>query len=188
MYNNYYYLYPCQSYQYTPVYQTHNMHHGYHTAHTQYPYWDKQTVYDANQMIKMKDYGPYPYVVNIEQATTQNNTFRTTLWTGKNLQVTLMSIKPGEDIGLEIHNTVDQFIRVEEGQGLVMIGERKEKLDYQKRVYDDFAIMIPAGKYHNIINTGNTPLKLYSIYAPPEHPRGTVHITKADAMAAEKNY
>ncbi|MEJ8553382.1 cupin domain-containing protein [Tepidibacter sp. Z1-5] len=98
-----------------------------------------------------------------------------------------MSIKVGDDIGLEVHPTVDQFIRIEEGQGLVQIGDQKNKLDYQEKVYDNFAIMIPAGKWHNVINTGNKPLKLYAIYAPPEHPHGTVHKTKVDAEASEEN-
>nr|WP_235436114.1 cupin domain-containing protein [Gottschalkia purinilytica] len=92
-----------------------------------------------------------------------------------------MSINVGEDIGLEIHNDLDQFIRIEEGQGIVKMGDRKDKLDFQKRVYDDYAIIIPAGKWHNLINTGRKPLKLYSIYAPPAHPHGTVHKTKEDA-------
>jgi mannose-6-phosphate isomerase-like protein (cupin superfamily) len=99
-----------------------------------------------------------------------------------------MSIAPREEIGLETHPDVDQFIRIEEGQGLVKIGDSKYKLDFEKKIYDDIAIMIPAGKWHNIINTGNNHLKLYSIYAPPEHPHGTVHKTKADSEAAEKNH
>lgn len=135
--------------------------------------------------IVLKDYGKQPFVVNIEEATKQNNTFRTAIWTGDNLQVTVMNIGVGEDIGLEIHPTVDQFLRIEEGQGLVQMGDSRENLNFQTRVYDDFAIMVPAGKWHNLTNTGNTPLKLYTIYAPPEHPFGTVHQTKADAMAAE---
>lgn len=146
-------------------------------------------MYNANfwrQYPGPADHGPEPYVVNIEEATRQNNTFRTAFWTGDNLQVTLMNIRPGEDVGLEIHPTVDQFIRIEEGQGLAMMGDSRYKLDYQKRVYDGSAIMIPAGKWHNIINSGCKPLKLYAIYAPPEHPRGTVHKTKAEAEAAEK--
>lgn len=138
------------------------------------------------QSIKLKDYGPNPFVVDINKATLLNNTFRTALWTGDNLQVTVMSIGVGEDIGLEVHPDVDQFIRIEDGQGRVMIGDSKDDLDFEEEVYDDYAIMIPAGKWHNIINTGNRPLKLYTIYAPPEHPRGTVHKTKADAEAAEK--
>lgn len=99
-----------------------------------------------------------------------------------------MSINVGDNIGLEMHSNVDQFIRVEEGQGLVKVGSNKEMLNFQAEVYDDFAIMIPAGTWHNIINTGNKPLKVYSIYAPPQHPRGTVHETKADAEAAEENH
>ena len=139
-------------------------------------------------LIKLKDYGPEPFVVNINEATKQNNTFRTALWTGNHLQLTLMSIKVGEEIGLEIHSDLDQFIRIEEGQGLVKMGDRKDRLDFQEKVYDDFAFIIPAGKWHNLINTGKKPLKLYSIYAPPQHPRGTVHATKAIAEAAEEDY
>ena len=137
--------------------------------------------------IKLKDYGPEPFAVNIEEAAEQNNTFRTALWTGRHLQLTLMSIKVGEDIGLEIHPNIDQFIRIEEGQGIVKMGERKDRLDFQKKVCDGFAFFIPAGTWHNLINTGNKPIKLYSIYAPPQHPKGTVHETKAIAEAAEKN-
>jgi len=127
----------------------------------------------CKQFIKLKDYGPEPFIVNIDCATKQNNNFRTALWTGENLQVTLMCINPGQDIGLEVHPTGDQFIRIEEGQGIVKMGDTKHKLDFQEKIYDDFAIMIPAGKWHNIINTGNKPLKLYAVYAPPEHPRGS---------------
>ncbi len=134
---------------------------------------------------RLKDFGPEPFVVNINEAAKQNNTFRTALWTGKHLQLTLMSINVGEDIGLEIHPHLDQFIRIEEGQGLVQMGVRRDRLDFQQRVYDDFAFFIPAGTWHNLINTGNKPIKLYSIYAPPQHPRGTVHQTKAIAEAAE---
>jgi mannose-6-phosphate isomerase-like protein (cupin superfamily) len=136
-------------------------------------------------LFELTDYGPQPFVVNIDEVTKQNESFRTALWTGTHLQVTLMSLKVGEDIGLEIHPNVDQFIRVEDGQGLVKIGDRQDNLDYQENIFDDFAIMIPAGKWHNIINTGDRPLKVYSIYAPPEHPRGTIHETKAEAQAAE---
>jgi mannose-6-phosphate isomerase-like protein (cupin superfamily) len=136
--------------------------------------------------IPLKDYGPEPFVVNIKQATLQNDNFRTALWTGKYLQLTLMTINVGEDIGLEMHPDVDQFIRIEQGQGLVMMGDDKDNLSYRQRVYEDYAIFIPAGKWHNVINTGRVPLKLYSIYAPPEHPRGTVHKTKKDAQQHHK--
>jgi mannose-6-phosphate isomerase-like protein (cupin superfamily) len=139
-----------------------------------------------NALMGLKDYGPEPFVINIEEATNQNNTYRTALWTGGNLQVTLMSIRVGGDIGLEVHPMGDQFIRIEEGRGLVQMGDTKDNLDFQKKVYGDYAIMIPAGKWHNIINTGDKPLKLYAIYAPPEHPYGTVHETKEIAEAAEE--
>lgn len=150
----------------------------------QYPYWGNTPMHNPNypnQHIKLKDYGPEPFVVNIEEATKQNDYFRIALWTGCYLQLTLMSIKPGEDIGLEIHPNLDQFLRIEEGQGLVKMGDSKDNLNFQANVYDDYAIVIPAGKWHNLINTGCTPLKLYSIYAPPQHPYGTIHKTKEDA-------
>lgn len=139
-----------------------------------------------NENKLLTDHGPKPFVININEATKQNDTFRTALWTGTHLQVTLMSLKVGEDIGLEIHPELDQFLRVEQGQGIVRMGETKENLSFERRITDDSAIMIPAGTWHNLINTGNIPLKLYSIYAPPQHPRGTVHETKADAIEAEE--
>ncbi|CCC57696.1 cupin domain-containing protein [Caloramator australicus] len=144
--------------------------------------------YQNEGLIKLKDYGSKPFVVDIEKATKQNNNFRLALWTGNHLQLTLMSINPGEEIGLEIHPDIDQFLRIEEGQGVVMMGDRKDRLDFKANIYDNYAILIPAGKWHNLINTGNKPLKLYSIYAPPEHPKGTIHKTKEDAEAAEKEY
>ena len=153
--------------------------------------WSGKSMYDSNfqrPFIDLKDYGPNPFVVNIDDATEQNNNFRTALWTGSNLQVTLMSIDVGDDIGLEVHSTGDQFIRIEEGQGLVKMGDSKDNLDFQRNVSDDYAIMIPTGKWHNVINTGNKPLKLYAIYAPPEHPRDTIHKTKTDAQASEYRY
>jgi mannose-6-phosphate isomerase-like protein (cupin superfamily) len=133
----------------------------------------------------LRDYGPEPFVINIDRATKQNNTFRTVLWTGNHLQLTVMSINVGDEIGLENHPELDQFLRIEQGQGLVMMGQNKDKLDFQREVSDGYAFIIPAGTWHNLINTGNRPLKLYSIYAPPQHPRGTVHRTRADAMATE---
>ena len=127
------------------------------------------------------DFGPRPFVADIAKATLNNETFRTALWTGKHLQLTLMCIQPGEDIGLEVHPEVDQFLRIECGQGLVLMGESKDRLHFRQLVYDDFAIIIPAGTWHNLINTGTKPIKLYSVYAPPNHPWGTVHQTKANA-------
>lgn len=137
--------------------------------------------YDSGHNYGSNDHGPDPFVINIEEATLQNNNFRTVLWTGEHLQLTLMSIKPGEDIGLEIHPNIDQFLRIEQGQGVVMMGKSRDNMDFQKRVYDRDAIIIPAGTWHNLVNTGRTPIKLYSIYAPPQHPFGTVHVTKKDA-------
>ncbi|WP_330597630.1 cupin domain-containing protein [Zhenhengia yiwuensis] len=134
---------------------------------------------------RLKDYGPYPFAINIEQATKSNNNFRTALWSGPYLQLTLMSLLPGEDIGLEMHSDVDQFIRLEQGQGLVMMGTHKDIPSFQQPVFADDAFIIPAGTWHNLINTGSVPLKLYSIYAPPNHPHGTVHVTKADAELEE---
>jgi mannose-6-phosphate isomerase-like protein (cupin superfamily) len=138
-----------------------------------------------HEYMRITDYGQRPLVVDIEQAAEQNDTYRTALWTGKYFQVTLMSINVGDDIGLEVHPTTDQFIRIEEGQGLVQMGDRKEILDFQVMARDGYAIMVPAGKWHNVTNTGNTPLKVYVIYAPPHHPFGTVQQTKADALSAE---
>lgn len=129
----------------------------------------------------IRDYGPEPFVMNINEVTKQNNNFRTALWTGNHLQVTLMSINVGESIGVEMHPDVDQFIRIEQGYGLVQMGNNKNNLNFERKVYDDFAIIIPAGKWHNLTNIGNVPIKLYSIYAPPNHPKGTIHRTKADA-------
>ncbi|HEX3022988.1 MAG TPA: cupin domain-containing protein, partial [Lachnospiraceae bacterium] len=151
-----------------------------------YPY-RKEMGYEKefDSMQLTTDYGPEPFVVNINEATKQNDMFRTALWTGNHLQLTLMSINVGEDIGIEVHPDLDQFIRVEEGQGMILMGNRKDRLNMKAIVSDDFAFIIPAGTFHNLINTGNIPLKVYSIYAPPQHPHGTVHETKADAQAAE---
>ncbi len=135
-----------------------------------------------------KDYGPKPLVIDIEKVTKQNRAFRTALWTGKHLQLTLMCINVGEDIGLEVHPNLDQFIRIEEGEGLVQMGDSQSHLDFKEKAYADYAIIIPAGKWHNLTNTGNKPLKLYSIYTPPQHPFGTVHKTKAEAMATEEHH
>lgn len=132
-----------------------------------------------------KDYGDNPFVVDIAKATLNNNTFRTALWTGKHLQLTLMSIPAGEDIGREMHPNVDQFLRIEGGQGVVQMGDKKDHLYFRQPIFDDSAIFIPAGTWHNVINTGNKPLKLYSIYSPPNHPWGTVHQTKEIAEASK---
>ena len=92
-----------------------------------------------------------------------------------------------KDYGPEMHSNLDQFIRIEQGQGLVQMGNKKDQLDFQASVRDDYAFIIPAGTWHNLRNTGSIPLKLYSIYAPPQHPFGTVHAIKEIAEEAEKH-
>jgi len=139
----------------------------------------------AEQQKLALDHGSKPFVVDINKATINNDTYRTALWTGKHLQLTVMSIPVGQDIGLEVHHDHDQFLRIEKGQGLVQMGDQKEHLNFSQPVFDDSAIFVPAGTWHNVTNTGNKPLKVYSIYAPPEHPHGTVHQTKKIAEAAE---
>ncbi|MDB5187225.1 MAG: cupin [Candidatus Saccharibacteria bacterium] len=131
------------------------------------------------------DHGPKPFVTNIEKATLGNENYRTTLWTGKNLQVTVMAIQPGHDIGLEVHDDHDQFLRVEQGNATVFMGSSKDDLT-QTAAADDDAVFVPAGTWHNLINTGDDVLKVYSIYAPPEHAHGTVHVTKEEADAEEE--
>jgi mannose-6-phosphate isomerase-like protein (cupin superfamily) len=135
-----------------------------------------------------KDMGGEPFVVDIEELTKQNSDFRVAKWTGTNLQMTVMCINPGGEVGLEVHNDIDQFLRIEEGQGKVLMGDAEDDLNFEKDVEDDFAIFVPAGKWHNIINTGKENLKLYSIYAPAEHAKGTVHKTYEEAMEAEAEH
>jgi mannose-6-phosphate isomerase-like protein (cupin superfamily) len=128
----------------------------------------------------MTDHGPDPYVVNIEEATIANENFRTTLWTGTNIQLTVMSIPVGGDIGLEVHPHHDQFLRLEQGKGRVQMGPAKDDLDYAKDIEADWVVLIPAGKWHNVTNIGDEPMKVYSIYGPPHHEHGTIHETQED--------
>ncbi|KWZ74163.1 cupin domain protein [Anaerococcus hydrogenalis] len=128
-----------------------------------------------------KDHGKKPYVVNIEDYTIENENFRTTIWTGKKLQVTLMTIQPNDDIGLEIHHGIDQFLRIEKGTGLCQMGDSEDNLTFEQEVSDDDAIFVPADTWHNVTNTGKNPLKLYTIYAGPDHVPGTIHETHEDA-------
>ena len=129
------------------------------------------------------DYGPGPFVIDINKATLANDTYRTAIWTGRFLQSTLMSINPNDDIGLEVHPNNDQFLRIEKGIGVVQMGSTRDNLTFQQNLYDDYAIFVPAGTWHNVINTGREPMKIYTIYGPPHHPHGTVHQTKAIAQA-----
>jgi len=120
------------------------------------------------------------YVENIEEKTMQNTNFRTVLFTGAHMQLVVMSLRPLEDIGMEVHETVDQFFRFEQGEGkVIMDGE-------ESIVGPSSVVVIPAGTNHNIVNTSSSEdLKLYTIYSPANHPVGTVHATKEEAMAAE---
>jgi mannose-6-phosphate isomerase-like protein (cupin superfamily) len=126
------------------------------------------------------------WVGDIEKATLENDTFRTALFTGEHMQLTVMRLAPGEDIGREAHDGIDQFLRIEQGTARVELGTTEEQIDEAHDVEDDWAIIIPAGVWHNVVNTGDGELKLYSLYSPPEHPAGTVHRTKAEAEEAER--
>ncbi len=114
------------------------------------------------------------YVVNIEKETLENENFRKVLYTSNYSQLVVMSIEPGDDIGMEVHG-LDQFIRIENGKGKAILNGQEYEIE------DDWAVVIPAGVEHNIVNTGDEPLKLYTIYSPPEHKEGTIHKTKTDA-------
>ncbi len=131
------------------------------------------------------DHGPDPYVMNIEQTAIKNQNFRTAVWTGCHLQMTVMCIPPCGEIGLEIHPDTDQLIRVEQGTAVVKFGKCEKKPDSQQNICKGDVVFVPAGTWHNVVNTGRNPLKVSSVYAPPNHRRGTVHPTKADADKEE---
>ena len=128
------------------------------------------------------DRGQKPVVENVEEWTLANDNYRTTVWTGKKMQMTLMSILPGDDIGLEVQHGIDQFLRIEEGKGLCKMGDTEDNLTFVKEVSDDDAIFVPADMWHNVENIGDKPLKLYTLYAGPDHLPGTVHPTHQDAI------
>lgn len=132
----------------------------------------------------MTDHDKQVYILDIEDETTKNTNFRTTLWTGEHTQLTVMSIAPGAEIGLEVHH-VDQFIRVEAGEATVFTGPSEDAVSEHGKVSTDMAILVPAGTWHNFVNNGTEDLKVYSLYSPAEHDPGTVHVTKAEADAAE---
>ncbi|MBQ6922716.1 MAG: cupin domain-containing protein [Clostridia bacterium] len=129
--------------------------------------------------------GDKPAIINISAVARTNNFYRKEIWTGENLQLTVMSIPIGGEVGLEIHNGNDQFIGVEYGIASVYFGETKQGVRFVGNVNSDYVITVPAGTWHNIINDGNQPLKIYSVYAPPHHPKGTVHKTKFDSDLAD---
>ncbi|MDD6988981.1 cupin domain-containing protein [Ruminococcus sp.] len=145
--------------------------------------WNKPHNLNCSCAKSMTDFGSEPFVVNIEQAACHNTNFRTALWTGENLQLTLMSIPKDGEIGVEMHNDTDQFLRIESGKGIVKMGSCRDRMNFHKYIGAGNAVFVPAGTWHNIINTGDCPIKLYSIYAPPKHPHSTVHMTKEIAEA-----
>ena len=128
------------------------------------------------------------WIGNVQQETLDNTTFRTVVYTGRHTQLTVMKLGPGEDIGLEAHGHLDQFLRLEEGRARVELGRTEDQIEETYDVEDDWAIIVPAGVWHNVVNTGTSEVKLYSLYSPPEHPDGTVHKTKAEAEAAEQGH
>ncbi|CAA9524550.1 MAG: Mannose-6-phosphate isomerase [uncultured Sphingomonas sp.] len=121
------------------------------------------------------------YCADIEEATIANNDFRRVLYTGQNLQLVVMSLAPGEEIGEEVHEDRDQFFRFEEGEGVVVIDGKENKVE------DDFAVIVPAGARHNVRNTSDEPLQFYTLYGPPEHKDKTVHKDKAQAERDHDN-
>lgn len=122
------------------------------------------------------------YVDDIEKATLDNEDFRRVLYTGQHLQLVLMTLPPGCDIGSEVHDDRDQFFRIEKGEGEIHIDGVANKVE------DDFAVIVPAGARHNVVNTGAEPLKLYTLYGPPEHKEGIVHKTKEEADASHEHW
>ncbi|WP_044549376.1 cupin domain-containing protein [Mesorhizobium japonicum] len=122
------------------------------------------------------------FVGDIEDLTEENNAFRRVLYTTRRMQLVLMALQPGEEIGAEVHHDRDQFFRVEKGTGEIWID------GVASDIKSDMAMIGPAGARHNVKNTGKKPLKLYTLYAPPEHMDGTVHATKADAEASKEHF
>jgi mannose-6-phosphate isomerase-like protein (cupin superfamily) len=132
---------------------------------------------------RIKDIGPQPQSFDIERATKENTNYRSVAWSGRYLQVTLMSIPAGGDIGLEAHPETDQFLRLEAGKGRAQMGAAKNKLTFEKDVSDGWCVLVPAGTWHNITNIGATPMQVYAIYAPAHHTPDKVQATAAAAEA-----
>jgi mannose-6-phosphate isomerase-like protein (cupin superfamily) len=132
---------------------------------------------------RIKDIGPQPQAFDIESATTENTDYRAVAWSGRYLQVTLMSIPVGGDIGLEAHPETDQFLRLDAGSGRVQMGATKDSLTFDRTVSDGWCVLVPAGTWHNITNIGAGPMQVYAIYAPAHHTPGKVQATAAVAAA-----
>ncbi|MBO5653833.1 MAG: cupin domain-containing protein [Clostridia bacterium] len=132
------------------------------------------------------DAGPAPAQIPLSALAQENRAFRRTLWTGEHLQLTVMCLSSGEDIGTEMHPDLDQLLRVEEGYALLRYGSCRSKIRDMGYLKRGDVFLVPAGTYHNLVNVGRSALRLSSVYAPPAHPHGTVHPTKEDALKAEK--
>lgn len=133
---------------------------------------------NCGQKEKCRNHGPEPYVTNISKQALDNSDFRVALWTGDCLQMTLMCIPVCGDIGVEIHEDTDQLIRIEYGDACVMMGKNKNLQDFCRNMCCGDAVFVPAGTWHNVINTGKDVLKVSSVYAPPHHKRNTIQCTK----------
>ena len=135
----------------------------------------------------IKDIGPEPQSFDLERSTLENDNYRTVAWSGKFLQLTLMAIPPGKDIGLEAHPETDQFLRLDGGRGRVQMGPSEDQLTFDQEVEDGWAILVPAGTWHNVTNIGDGPLRLYTVYAPVHHAAGAVQATAEDAGRDEES-
>mgnify|MGYP000877871577 CR=1 FL=1 len=132
---------------------------------------------------RIADIGPQPQAFDIERATKENTNYRSVTWSGRYLQVTLMSIPVGGDIGLEVHPETDQFLRLDAGSGRVQMGAAKDSLTFDRQVSDGWCVLVPAGTWHNITNIGDTPMQVYTVYAPAHHKPDKVQETAAAAEA-----
>jgi mannose-6-phosphate isomerase-like protein (cupin superfamily) len=137
--------------------------------------------------MEIADVGPKPNSFDLETATKENANYRTVAWSGRYLQVTLMSIEPGDDIGLEAHPETDQFLRLDAGRGRVQMGPAEDDLSFQQDVSDGWCVVVPAGTWHNVTNIGDEPMRLYTVYAPVHHAAGKVQPTADDAERDEES-
>ncbi|AXH95727.1 cupin domain-containing protein [Ornithinimicrobium avium] len=137
--------------------------------------------------MKITDNGPAPNAFDIETATRENTAYRTVAWTGTYLQVTLMSIPPGESIGMEVHPDTDQFLRLDAGRGRCVMGPAQDELTFEQDVEDGWSIQVPAGTWHDVINTGDEDLRVYAVYAPVHHAPGVVQDTAEEAERDEES-
>lgn len=134
------------------------------------------------------DYGPNPFIIDLNKAAQQNDNFRSAIWTGSHLQATLMNIPVHENIGMEVHPDRDQILRIEEGLGLVQLGEDQFSMYGQYLAFANYVVFLPAGIWHNILNIGNEPLKISSFYAPPNYAWNTVQKTRIPDSTLQNSF